>query len=127
MEMQNQQLMNMMEKQGVVQAELDKKLDVIMQHIMSSSQVRNEEALGEQHSTIGEPQVDARGDDEPTLPTNEDAPIDQQEAPDVEPSVSNTVVIPLTPIFDGVTAVESRDKEVFAPGGCRLRKRGRCY
>ena len=51
--------MNMMEKQGAVQAELEKKLDVIMKHIMSSSQPRNEEALDEQHSSIGEPQVNA--------------------------------------------------------------------
>ena len=59
-ESQNQQLMQMMEKQGTVQAKFNKKLDVIMQHIMSSSQSRNEEALDEQHSSNGEPQVDAR-------------------------------------------------------------------
>ena len=34
---------------------------------------------------------------------------------------------PLTLIFDGVTTVESRDAEVSAPEGRRLRKRGRCY
>ena len=94
---------------------------------MSSSQSRNEAALDGQYSFIGEPQVDARGDDEPILPTNEDVPIDQQEALDAEPSASNTVVAQLTLISDDVTAVESRDKEVSALGGCRLRKRGRCY
>ena len=76
--------MNMMEKQGIVQAELEKKLDLIMKHVMSSSQPRIEEALDE-HSSNGEPQVDACGDDEPILPTNEDAPIEQQKALDAEP------------------------------------------
>ena len=61
------------------------------------------------------------------LVENEHAPVDQQEAPDAEPSASNIVVTPLTPIFDGVTVVESIDEEVFAPGGRRLRKRCRCY
>ena len=36
-------------------------------------------------------------------------------------------MIPLTPIFDGVTAVESGDEEVSMPGERRHRKRGRCY
>ena len=121
MERQNQQLMHMMVKQGTVQAELDRKLVVIMQHIMSSSQSRNEEALDEQHSSNGEPQVDARRGDEPIPSTNEDQP----KAPDAQPCVSNTVVTPLTSIFDGVTAVESGDDEVIAPKGRRLRKRGR--
>ena len=116
-----------MEKQGAVQAELEKKLHMIMKHIMSSSQPRNGKALDEQHSSIGEPQVNARVDDEPKLPTNEDNPIDQHEAPDAEPSASKTVVTPLTPIFDGVTAIESGDDEVISPEGRRLRKRGRCY
>ena len=47
MERQNEQLMQEIEKQGTVQAELNRKLDVLMQHIMSSSQPRNEEALDE--------------------------------------------------------------------------------
>ena len=123
MERQNQQLMQEIEKQGTVQAELNRKLDVLMQHIMSSSQPRNEEALDEQHSSIGEPRVDARRGDEPILPTNQS----QQQDADAQPSASNTVVTPLTPIFDGVTAVESGDDEVIAPEGRRLRKRGRCY
>ena len=71
MERQNEQLMQEIEKQGTVQAELNRKLDVLMQHIMSSSQPRNEEALDEQHSSIGEPRVDARRGDEPILPTNQ--------------------------------------------------------
>ena len=121
MERQNEQLMQEIEKQGTVQAELNRKLDVLMQHIMSSSQPRNEEALDEQHSSIGEPRVDARRGDEPILPTNQS----QQQAADAQPSASNTVVTPLTPIFDGVTAVESGDDEVIAPKGRRLRKRGR--
>ena len=97
---------------------------MIMKHITSSYQPRTEEELDE-HSSNVEPQVDGRGDYEPILPTNEDASIDQQKAPDVEPSARNTVVTPLTLIFDSVTAIESRDEEVSAPGGRRLRKRGR--
>ena len=34
---------------------------------------------------------------------------------------------PLTLIFDGVTTVESGDEEVYALGGNRLIKKGRCY
>ena len=63
--------MNLMQKQGAVQAVFEKKIDMIMKQIMSSSQPRTEATLDE-HSYI-EPQVDARGDDEPILPTNEDA------------------------------------------------------
>ena len=55
-----------------MQVELNRKLDVLMQHIMSSTQPRNEEAVDEQHSSIGEPRVDDRPGDEPKLPTNQE-------------------------------------------------------
>ena len=65
------------QEQGTVQAELNRKLDVLMHHIMSSSQPRNKEAVDEQHSSIGEPRVD-----EPKLPTNQE----EQQAVDAQPS-----------------------------------------
>ena len=54
---------------------------------------------------VTKPNVDAREDDEPILPTNEDAEFEQQKAPNAELSTSDTVLILLTLIFDGVTAV----------------------